>query len=395
MTTMKTRRSGYLPSLDGWRALAILGVIVTHDLPWSFAGHSDAGVKGSGGYGVNLFFAISGILITTRILEEERLKGYFDIRRFYIRRIFRIQPAAIAYLAVIAVLMAVNIIHDHWYYWLAAMFMFENFAWRPSVVPISFFVGHFWTLAVEEHFYILLSLLLLWARKFRLSVLAVAWAGLAIASRIGAARGWYDPAITGRRTYWQLDFLIFAAMSAIVLQRPRIKAWAVEHWKPWTAFAVTIATIGLHRCSVYLRHPALHAFSLHGWLDELGLISQFFFTLWVVATMLHPRSWTTRLLELAPLRYVGRLSYSLYLWHVLFFSQLEPLTHITNPLLLALSGRPAKYIAAFGVSMLSYYIVEKPMMRLGHRLAPPVTPGRPELSQEPAVDPGKPSSGGR
>jgi peptidoglycan/LPS O-acetylase OafA/YrhL len=378
------RATGYLPSFDGWRAVAILCVLMTHDLPWVVGDHSNAAFKDEGGYGVALFFAISGILITTRILEEERIVGRFDIRRFYIRRFFRIQPVAIFYLALIAALMIFHVIHDHWFFWLGAMFMFENFLAHPWLLPVSFFVRHFWSLAVEEHFYILLSLLLLILRKSRLTVLTAIWFTLFVLAKIGAGRGFYDPAHSSLRTYWQLDFLIFAAMAALVLQRPGVKKWAVRYWKPWTAFVVTIAIVCLHRWSVSVRHAEPDPFSLMGWMNELGLISQFFFTLWVVATMLHPQSWTTWLLELPPLRFIGRLSYSIYIWHLLFFFRIEPATHITNPVLLALSGRPMKYIAAFGVSALSYYVLEKPMMRLGHRLAPPATPGRPELIDQPS-----------
>jgi peptidoglycan/LPS O-acetylase OafA/YrhL len=96
VTVTRPQKTGYLPSLDGWRALAIVGVMITHDRPFDLFGHSSLNYKGYGGYGVYLFFAISGLLITTRILEEEEICGYFDIRRFYIRRIFRIQPAALA-----------------------------------------------------------------------------------------------------------------------------------------------------------------------------------------------------------------------------------------------------------------------------------------------------------
>jgi peptidoglycan/LPS O-acetylase OafA/YrhL len=69
-------KSGYLPSLDGWRAIAILGVMMTHDQPWVVLGHSNINWKGFGGWGVHLFFAISGILICTRILEEEKLAEF-------------------------------------------------------------------------------------------------------------------------------------------------------------------------------------------------------------------------------------------------------------------------------------------------------------------------------
>ena len=73
------QKSGYIPSLDGWRAFAILGVMCVHDLKRSLAGHPLSPYQDIGGYGVYLFFAISGILITTRILEEESLCEFFDI----------------------------------------------------------------------------------------------------------------------------------------------------------------------------------------------------------------------------------------------------------------------------------------------------------------------------
>ena len=79
-TAMTESRTGYLPSLDGWRALAIVGVLFAHDLPWSIWGFSNGLLLALGGFGVNLFFAISGILITTRILEEERACGAFNIQ---------------------------------------------------------------------------------------------------------------------------------------------------------------------------------------------------------------------------------------------------------------------------------------------------------------------------
>jgi peptidoglycan/LPS O-acetylase OafA/YrhL len=112
----------------------------------------------------------------------------------------------------------------------------------------------------------------------------------------------------------------------------------------------------------------------------------------VVSTMLHARSWSTRVLESAPLRFIGKISYSLYLWHVLFFSRIAPQAHVTNPVLVALSGRPAKYVATLCVALLSYYLLEKPMMRLGHRLAPPMLPGRPELMESPGQS-GEPVAG--
>lgn len=168
-TAMTESRTGYLPSLDGWRALAIVGVLFAHDLPWSIWGFSNGLLLALGGFGVNLFFAISGILITTRILEEERACGAFNIKGFYVRRICRIQPAAMAYLGVIGLLMLFRVIEGRWSYWLAGLLMYENFVWHPSTVPFSLYEGHFWSLAVEEHFYILLSVILFFVLRRRLA----------------------------------------------------------------------------------------------------------------------------------------------------------------------------------------------------------------------------------
>lgn len=386
------RKIGYLPSLDGWRAIAILGVLLTHDTSWIDGGSVKPLWQDLGGYGVNLFFAISGFLITTRILEEERLCGRFDVKGFYIRRFFRIQPAAWAYLAVLGVLIAAGIVHNQWHFWLGAVFFYENFLWKGlAFLSAGLFVGHFWSLAVEEHFYILLSLLMLSIRRYRLQALLLAWFLLSLLQHIAAKRGIVTE-ITERRTYWQLPFLLLPSAFAVALQREAVRRWAVRWLRPWIAFLLPIPFLALERARAFQHHGSsmLKPGALAS--AAFSLFALLFFAVWVVATALHPTSWTTRLLEWAPLRWVGRISYSLYLWHILFFFRVDPGTHVNAKLLLALSGRPAKYIAAFAAATLSYYLLERPLMRLGHKLAPPARPGRPELQvaateDHTAVDP--------
>jgi peptidoglycan/LPS O-acetylase OafA/YrhL len=386
------RATGYLPSLDGWRAIAILGVLVSHDLPWSIAGHSNAGLKGFGGTGVQLFFAISGVLITTRILEEESLAGFFNIKSFYIRRLFRIQPAALGYLTVTGLLIAAGVIHDHWSFWLAALFLYENYAYQGLTIDArSYFSGHFWTLAVEEHFYLLLSLFLYFTKRYRLAILLAAYVVLVTAEQYLGRHGLF-PEMIRRRTQWQLHSLIFPAAFAVALRKPAVLDWTKRFLTPWRAFVFWFIVVLVHRIILHHRHPAFLVFGGPWLLNELYFFGEIFFTLMVVSTMLHARSWSTRVLESAPLRFIGKISYSLYLWHVLFFSRIAPQAHVTNPVLVALSGRPAKYVATLCVALLSYYLLEKPMMRLGHRLAPPMLPGRPELMESPGQS-GEPVAG--
>ncbi len=368
-------KSGYLPSLDGWRALAILGVLMTHDLSFRIGRFDDAGFKGYGGYGVYLFFAISGILITTRILEEEAKIGRFDIKAFYIRRIFRIQPAALVYLSVVLVLLLVGIIHDTVYYWRGAVLFYTNFLFPGSdVTARGRFTGHFWTLAVEEHFYILLSLLLLFIRKHRDKAFAGMIVAVYVVQVIARHHGYYTDA-SPRRTYWVILYLMTPALLALLLRRAAVMRAAKLFLYPWVAYLGTFVVMEVDR----MRHGLGQHFLSVGMLDAQSGYLFFGFALWIIATMLHPESLSTRFLELKPLRYLGRLSYSLYLRHLLFFNPARAEVGITSPTLLLLSERPWKYLASIAAAMLSYYLIEKPLVRMGHRLAPPATPGHRDL----------------
>jgi peptidoglycan/LPS O-acetylase OafA/YrhL len=376
------RVSGYLPSLDGWRAFAILGVLMTHDLPWRFGHHTTASFKGYGGYGVYLFFAISGILICTRILEEESLVGKFHLKSFYIRRVLRIQPASFVYLAVIALFIVAGIVHESWHYWRGALFFYANFLYRASDnTGTGAFTGHFWTLSVEEHFYILLSLLLFFFRKHRIKIFAslilIIWGVQIVARR----HGLFVADTSSRRTNWVILYLLTPALLALLLHLPNVKAMAIRFLSPWVAYLATLGLMLADRLRVY---NGVGFWSINI-LSSQGNYLFFGFSLWVIATMLHPRSLSTRFLELRPLKWIGRLSYSLYLWHVFFFVPVYSEVRITAAPVLFLSERPWKYIASFAAAILSYYLIEKPFIRLGHRLAPPATPGHKDLEIE-AID---------
>jgi peptidoglycan/LPS O-acetylase OafA/YrhL len=395
----RPRKTGYLASLDGWRAIAILGVMMTHDRAWTIFGHDSSSYMGYGGYGVYLFFAISGFLITTRILEEETVVGRFDIRRFYVRRLFRIQPAALAFLVVIAALLLAGIasgdgVIETWHSWLAALLLVTNYTYHVGDAPTL--TGHFWTLAVEEHFYILLSAALLLFKRRRVVVMGALYAlglGLYLSQgwlgKLLCGLRWY-PCETPRSTQWQLTTLFLAAFVAVLVRREALLRMVTTLLRPWVAFALTPVLMVLHNgFEQLLGHDGLSP--LHGLRFQIGFVALYLPILWIVATVFHPGSVTTRLLETRPLRFIGRISYSLYLWHVLvnylwhllLFNYGGPMSHVHAHWLHSLLERPARVATSFLLATASYYWLEKPLIRLGHKLAPPATPGRPELADLP------------
>lgn len=148
-------RVGYLPSLDGWRAIAISAVLLDHSavLPWRFARHH---LQNKGADGVWLFFAISGLLICSRLLNEEKRNGKISLPNFYIRRSFRIFPASFTFLAILLGLEALKIIPLNHSAWLSALLFCRNYwsYFMQSGDSGTWFTSHFWSLAVEEHFYL-------------------------------------------------------------------------------------------------------------------------------------------------------------------------------------------------------------------------------------------------
>jgi peptidoglycan/LPS O-acetylase OafA/YrhL len=184
-TPSKTKNFGYLPSLDGRRAIAVMSVIFGHAPSLDSSGYLMRNLQNMGRYGVSLFFAISGLLITSRLIEEERRNGRFSLRGFYIRRFLRIQPASQVFLWTLVLLAALAILPIDWPSWISAMFIYRNYynGNVESAIPgPDSITGHFWSLAIEEHFYFVLPILLRISRSAALPIML----GLGILSTIWA-----------------------------------------------------------------------------------------------------------------------------------------------------------------------------------------------------------------
>jgi peptidoglycan/LPS O-acetylase OafA/YrhL len=356
------KKRGYIPTLDGWRAIAIALVILHHDQLHHSLGGVGVWLQRYGYRGVDLFFALSGLLICTRLLEEEQLTGTIGLRNFYVRRVFRIQPAALFYLITISLLMLGGALQHAWEGILFGLLLLRNYL-PLHWVSRDYYTGHNWSLSVEEHFYLFLPFFLRRVRNHRAGILLSCVVVISLWRYVVSTHprlqfGWNyifhtDIAVSG---------ILLSSAVAVLLGYENIRDWCVTWLKPWVVFLV----IGIiwfdvdygdhHHFLTFLTYPIL-----------------------LVSTSLHPASLIGRLLELPPIRYFGRISYSLYLWQMLLFTN-SSLAPVTNSRVLAyLQATWLRYPAVLLFAVVSYYLVEKPFIKVGHRFAKSVVPGRGEM----------------
>ena len=335
---------GRIPGLDGLRAVSIGIVLFAH-------ANGTRGLPGLrhlevfGDLGVRTFFVISGFLITTLLLAEHGRTGRISLRDFYIRRVYRIFPAFYVYLTVLLLIAAVGWIalpgEDVVY---AATYTMNFHAKR------TWWLGHLWSLAVEEQFYLMWPLVLSLLRPRRALWFALCSIALAPVLRVVAWVAWPDiRPLTDQAFPFVFDSL--ATGCALALARDRLESsatylmWldAPSFWLiplagvvalavPWTAFnlgiGVTLGNLGIalaiHRC---IRHPSY----------PVG-----------------------RVLASRPFVFVGALSYSLYLWQQPFVNR-----HADS----IINAFPFHLLLAFGAALISYYLVEQPMLALRARRA--------------------------
>jgi peptidoglycan/LPS O-acetylase OafA/YrhL len=365
--------------LDGWRALAILAVIVAHDSLHRFGWLSTRWFADVGGdRGVNIFFALSGLLICSRLLQEERVRGVMSLKAFYIRRVCRIQPAALVYLGVIALLMLGNVLDRNNSGLLAALLMVRNF-FSIDGGDHSWYTAHFWSLSVEEHFYIFLPTFLVLVRRFRALILGLLTLAVELWRTVGVGLhfSFQSHAFEGR-TDLASGPIILSTCVAVLLTRQSFRSWCVRWIRPWVAIVIT---------AVIWTGTAVHNSRASHVLLTVT------FPLLIVSTMLHPRSLLGRVLETAPLRFIGRLSYSLYLWQMLFFVHHFHLKPPDEKILVYIQDTPLRYAVLLAVAIASYYCIERPMISLGHRWATPVTPGHEDLEPNAELVHTTPASG--
>lgn len=345
----------YIPTLDGWRALSVIGVILYHGR-YDFLGATPLlmRVAAHGSIGVDVFFAISGFLICGLLLREYEETGNISLRRFYIRRCFRILPPYYASLAAICAAGAFLALPINFGNVPSCLFFYRNY--RPLGIDEygGFYTAHYWTLAVEEHFYLLWPMLLLLVKPkragkvaFLLAVTVFAWR--VIEGRFDLLAGVLPPANLLARSDIRMDALLWGCLAAIYFPDIQRLAARIRFSQLWLVPALIVVI-------AQKMHPP-------------GLISldAVLFPVLVVSTVIQPHSLLGRALEWRPLRWVGTISFSLYLWQELFLP--GPTGELARGGMRHLQQLPWNLLAILGCACLSRYLIEIPMTRLGHRIS--------------------------
>jgi peptidoglycan/LPS O-acetylase OafA/YrhL len=339
-----TRDAGRLPGLDGLRAVAALLVAFSHLTSIGALSTLPAlrTVLQQGAFGVTVFFVLSGFLITWLLLREEAAHGAIDLKRFFFRRSLRILPPALVYLAVMGLLTAVGVLavgsRDLWY----SVFFVRNL----YGVGGSPEVAHYWSLAVEEQFY------LAWPFAF---LLVTRWNRLILtAVTLLAVTGWrvwggvhFGATATGAHAL--LVGCLLAQLRQLPATSPLLSQGMLH------SPTLLVANLGVIVLLVFV--PAASS-RVWGWVHVLPVLATGLVVNYVIAGHRDPFS---RLMNLPPVEWVGRLSYSLYLWQQIFCW-----SSLATPY--AESGWPILFSASLLCACASYYGVERPALDFRARL---------------------------
>ncbi|HEX3822228.1 MAG TPA: acyltransferase [Candidatus Sulfotelmatobacter sp.] len=315
-----------IPSLDGLRAISITLVILSHLVKWK---HISLDVLGSyGTMGVFIFFVLSGYLITNLLLREYERTSTVSLRDFYLRRAFRIFPAAFVFFAVAIVIYWRQM---NWFHVAAAVFYFANMDMaRPWIF------GHLWSLSIEEQFYMLWPFALKKWYRHRTTIVLCAFCISPVFRTVLYAfkvrNGWL-----GSLPIFSSQLAIGCLLAILAPRLPKIKAWVA----PLMLAALILApwfpaiTPGRTLFSLFVLSPLVH-------ISAAGLV-------------LHVIQVPYRFLNWQPVAWLGKISYSLYLWQEMFCSNA------------ALHGGYLLLLPALACACFSYYLVEQPMLRLRDR----------------------------
>jgi peptidoglycan/LPS O-acetylase OafA/YrhL len=355
------RQKNYIPTLDGWRALSVAGVVLYHGRFGFFGSHHLPVSLAAHGYlGVDVFFAISGFLICSILLQEFALTGDIDLRRFYMRRFFRILPAYYVAFAAIFLLGLFHVIRENYIDVPSCLLFYRNFMPLGADWHGGFYTAHFWSLSIEEQFYLLWPIVLLALKPKQAGKVAVVLSVFAYCWKVtlGHFPALSDVVPPAMGMLARTDTLLWGCLAALYFTEIRRWVQQSRFTQLWLPILLMLLVGQASR------------------VPELVSLSSILLPALVLSTALQPQSLLSRVLEWKLLRWVGTLSYSIYLWQMIFLPELA--SEMAEGRFRYLQRAPWNVVAILVCACISRYCIEIPITRLGHRLgASRVAPATP------------------
>ena len=337
---------GFIPGLDGLRALSVIIVLIAH-----------FGLKHivPGGFGVTVFFFISGFLITRLLIAEQESKGQINLLQFYTRRLIRLYPALLFMLittTIVSGLLGQGVPGTT--EMLAGIFYFMNFYHVHAVnighVPVMSWTP-LWSLAVEEHFYVLFPLLVL--------MTGLAWKRLhhAIIAILIAVPLWrlfqyfnYSGPVDEYNymiTFARIDSIAWGCLLTVSLHKS-----GIESLKRLVGILPMVFAVFVLLATFLVRDDMFR------WVLRFSIQGAAIYVLVLNLYYLASLRWVFKILDFKPLVWIGMTSYALYLWHLPIYDFIH-YSQDASVFSIALTIGISLFATAF-----SFYIVEKPFMKL-------------------------------
>jgi peptidoglycan/LPS O-acetylase OafA/YrhL len=365
----------HFSALDGLRGIAILWVVLHNSPYYSLAGETSAIVKpialiGSMGWvGVQLFFVLSGFLITGNLLDSRRATNYY--RTFFARRVLRIFP--LYYLALFVGLIVVPVFFpgvgetgsplDQVWLW---TFLFN---WAHPLGTATFGFAHFWSLAVEEQFYLVWPFVIYRVAPTKMLRVCIWIAIAALIIRVVMRLSGASAEMVYEYTVCRMDALAIGAAAAILIRTPHHRETLSRHAAKLLPIALAVAFGGACITWLYTRDN----FST----ETIGFsILAIIFGLVVLACVVDNNargSMLRKILTTAPLRSVGKYSYGMYVLHIPIvnsMARLLPSFHSHFGKLYPIPFLTTIFVLTYAAGALSYHLLEKRFLELKRQFEP-------------------------
>jgi peptidoglycan/LPS O-acetylase OafA/YrhL len=343
---ISVKNLGYIPALDGLRAFAIVLVMFAH---------ANFRLFENGGIGVPVFFVLSGFLITTLLLEEFQKKSTLEFRAFYIRRTFRLFPALYVMLLVTfvyALLFKNEMFDDILQEIIASGLYVYNIAGLWHVKDIMLY--HTWSLGVEEQYYLFWPVLLfLFLKKGSLNGITILLVTLILIFSINNTFDLFQNRVYAFASMMTSESIFIGCLGAVL------------RWRGMLNFKISSIVAFLCMLAILvigiLPHKTFESFNIK-------FIAGIFAMTAILYLVNANKGVLFEIFNHKSAVFVGKISYSLYLWHLPVFKFFK--FHSTLPVPVSFVG---KFVVSIVFALLSWYIIEKPATQFGRKLSQKIT----------------------